>query len=118
MERRINKIIGFNLYRVRMMHRYSQRDIAMVLYIKQPSYNRMEAGTARISAAQLHMLADFYDIRVDDFYQETLSREGAARDPVRENNHLRELVRKYKLANSMLQTRNFELERKKGNGSK
>ena len=78
MERnRLNTIISRNLLLIRQERRYSQNDIATVLTIKQPSYNRMESGRTHISADQLALLAEFYRLPVSVFFEpcKTLSKK-------------------------------------------
>ncbi|MEC3882043.1 helix-turn-helix domain-containing protein [Parapedobacter sp. 10938] len=70
MERnRLNTIISRNLLLVRQERRFSQSYIATVLAIKQPSYNRMESGRTHISADQLALLAEFYELPINVFYE-------------------------------------------------
>jgi len=70
MERnRLNTIISRNLLLVRQQRRFSQSDIATVLAIKQPSYNRMESGKTHISADQLALLAEFYELPITAFFE-------------------------------------------------
>ena len=70
MERnRLNVIISRNLLQIRQQRRFSQSEIATVLAIKQPSYNRMESGKTHISADQLALLAEFYDLPVSVFFE-------------------------------------------------
>jgi len=67
----LNAIISRNLLLVRQQRRLSQTEVAAVLRIKQPSYNRMESGKTHISADQLAMLAEFYDLFVAAFFNES-----------------------------------------------
>lgn len=65
----LNAIISRNLLLVRQQRRLSQSEIAAVLHIKQPSYNRMESGKTHISADQLAMLAEFYQLPITAFFE-------------------------------------------------
>ncbi len=68
----LNTLISKNLIVVRNQKRFSQNEIAAILRIKQPSYNRMESGKTRVSADQLAVLAEFYGLPVDFFFSDRL----------------------------------------------
>lgn len=68
MDKRVNEILTGNLIKMRMKHRYSQRQVASILQIAQPSYNRIESGKTTIKPFFLIRLAEFYCVMIDDFF--------------------------------------------------
>lgn len=70
MENHLDAIISKNLMKIRVERNYTQLQIANVLRIKQPSYNRIECGRTRVSATHLWVLAAFYDVSLLMFYVE------------------------------------------------
>jgi len=68
-EEDVNNIISENLLRLRNEKNYSQKQIAKVLSIKQPSYNRMETGETKLDADKLYRLARFYRVSVTRFFK-------------------------------------------------
>lgn len=81
MRKEFNAIICRNLVKVRMSLKYSQNTIANALHIKQPSYARMESGRTRISADQLGVLANFYNVPVHIFFADTYCLAQLPRQP-------------------------------------
>lgn len=64
----VNSILTKNLIRLRVQNQFSQRDIAEVLKISQPSYNRIECGKTQLNLTFLYKLAKFYKVMADDFF--------------------------------------------------
>lgn len=54
-----------NLIELRKLHRLTQRQVATVLGIAQPSYIRYENGKAEPSLECLVKLADLFDVSID-----------------------------------------------------
>ena len=74
MNTQINEILICNLRRLRHKHRYSQQDIAAVLSISQPSYNRIESGKTELRLAFIYKLARFYNVFIDDLLENNAGR--------------------------------------------
>jgi len=110
MKNDIYTIICKNLIRVRILNRYSQQQIAEVLSITQPSYNCIEAGKTKIKVSQLHLLAKFYKIAVDEVF---LENPNFTNDYVllrNENDDLHRQIAFEKGIREILMLRNKELE--------
>lgn len=73
MKKSKHETITTNLVKVRLWQRYSQVEIATILGIRQSSYNKMEAGNTRIGGDQLGILAEFYKIDVNIFYNDEIN---------------------------------------------
>lgn len=86
----IQLLISRNLLRIRTQKRCSQGEIANILRIKQPSYNRIESGRTRISADQLAVLAIYYEISVDYFFKD--ERDEACKSNLIHDNLNREVL--------------------------
>ena len=54
-----------NLIELRKLHRMTQRQVATVLGISQPSYIRYENGKAEPSLETLVKLGDLFDVSID-----------------------------------------------------
>lgn len=54
-----------NLIELRKLHHLTQRQVAAVLGISQPSYIRYENGKAEPSLEALVKLADLFDVSID-----------------------------------------------------
>lgn len=54
-----------NLIELRKLHHLTQRQVAAVLGISQPSYIRYENGKAESSLEALVKLADLFDVSID-----------------------------------------------------
>ena len=54
-----------NLIELRKLNNYTQRQVAEVLNISQPSYIRYENGKAEPSLENLVKLADLFDVSID-----------------------------------------------------
>ena len=54
-----------NIYELRKLNRFTQREVAQRLGISQPSYNRYENGSAEPTLENLVKIADLYDVSVD-----------------------------------------------------
>lgn len=54
-----------NIYELRKLNRFTQREVAQHLGISQPSYIRYENGSAEPTLENLVKIADFYDVSVD-----------------------------------------------------
>lgn len=54
-----------NLIELRKMNKLTQRQVAEVLNISQPSYIRYEKGKAEPTLENLVKLADLYDVSID-----------------------------------------------------
>lgn len=106
------KTICDNLARIRVARRYSQREIATVLSVKQPSYRSMELGTTQISAVHLATLAEFYKVPVQHFYQNGMVLHGPAAPPEEEIERMREQVQNGKVVLDIYAKRIEELEAK------
>ncbi|MFC3197317.1 helix-turn-helix domain-containing protein, partial [Parapedobacter deserti] len=107
--------IRTNLIRFRAEKRYSQREIAQVLSISQPSYNQMETGHTRVAASQLYALANFYGISVQLFYVENPTLNGDCERLSEAKKALQEQVAIYQAAMEIYQRRFKELESRKLN---
>lgn len=106
----IHKTIITNLIKVRISKRYSQERIADTLDIKQSSYNKMEAGTTRISSEQLGILAVFYQVDICDFYRQNVDFSSARIPLVEEYEKIKAELAHQKTYNNILLLRNEELE--------
>lgn len=65
MKARIRQIIGINLRRFRLENRFSQEEIANLLDISQPNYNRIESGKVMINIVLLVKLSSFYRVKLE-----------------------------------------------------
>lgn len=54
-----------NIYELRKLNRFTQREVAQRLGISQPSYIRYENGSAEPTLEKLVKIADLYDVSVD-----------------------------------------------------
>lgn len=54
-----------NIYELRKLNRFTQREVAQRLGISQPSYIRYENGSAEPTLENLVKIADLYDVSVD-----------------------------------------------------
>ena len=54
-----------NIYELRKLNRFTQREVAQRLGISQPSYIRYEDGSAEPTLENLVKIADLYDVSVD-----------------------------------------------------
>ena len=54
-----------NIYELRKLNRFTQREVAQRLGISQPSYIRYENGSAEPTLENLVQIADLYDVSVD-----------------------------------------------------
>lgn len=54
-----------NIYELRKLNRFTQREFAQRLGISQPSYIRYENGSAEPTLENLVKIADLYDVSVD-----------------------------------------------------
>lgn len=54
-----------NIYELRKLNRFTQREVAQRLGISQPSYIRYESGSAEPTLENLVKIADLYDVSVD-----------------------------------------------------
>ena len=54
-----------NIYELRKLNRFTQREVAQRLGISQPSYIRYENGSAEPTLETLVKIADLYDVSVD-----------------------------------------------------
>ena len=54
-----------NIYELRKLTRFTQREVAQRLGISQPSYIRYENGSAEPTLENLVKIADLYDVSVD-----------------------------------------------------
>ena len=54
-----------NIYELRKLNRFTQREVAQRLGISQPSYIRYENGSAEPPLENLVKIADLYDVSVD-----------------------------------------------------
>ena len=59
------EIFQKNITELRIINKYTQRQVAEVLGISQPSYIRYENGKAEPSLENLVKLADLYDVSID-----------------------------------------------------
>ena len=59
------KIFQQRLYELRKMNNYTQKNMAEILNIKQPSYIRYENGEAEPTFDNLVKIADIFDVSVD-----------------------------------------------------
>ena len=58
-------IVRKNIYELRKLNRFTQREVAQRLGISQPSYIRYENGSAEPTLENLVKIADLYDVSVD-----------------------------------------------------
>lgn len=107
-----NTILTKNLIRIRSEKRFSQREISAILGISQPSYNRVEAGTASMNAERLHLLAEFYMMQMDDFFSESPGTSYSAALLKQKIFSLENKIKDIETINNILQKRNSELEEK------
>ena len=54
------------LKRYRQLHQCSQEDLASILEVKRQTYSNYELGKREPGIRELLLLADFYNIQVDD----------------------------------------------------
>lgn len=54
-----------NIYELRKLNRFTQREVAQRLGVSQPSYIRYENGSAEPTLENLVKIADLYDVSVD-----------------------------------------------------
>lgn len=111
MNKPINQILCTNLVRLRVKNRYSQRQIAEILKMTQPSYNKMEAGSTNISGERIYKLAKLYKVSIADFFSENgavSNRSISSSDAVL----LKERLSHFQLMNKILLERNSELQEK------
>lgn len=54
-----------NIYELRKLNRFTQREVAQRLGISQPSYIRYENGSSEPTLENLVKIADLYDVSVD-----------------------------------------------------
>ena len=54
-----------NIYELRKLNRFTQREVGQRLGISQPSYIRYENGSAEPTLENLVKIADLYDVSVD-----------------------------------------------------
>lgn len=54
-----------NIYELRKLNHFTQREVAQRLGISQPSYIRYENGSAEPTLENLVKIADLYDVSVD-----------------------------------------------------
>lgn len=54
-----------NIYELRKLNRFTQREVAQRLGSSQPSYIRYENGSAEPTLENLVKIADLYDVSVD-----------------------------------------------------
>ena len=54
-----------NIYELRKLNRFTQREVAQRLGISQPSYIRYENGSAEPTLENFVKIADLYDVSVD-----------------------------------------------------
>lgn len=111
MNRPINQILCTNLVRLRIKHRYSQREISEVLKVTQPSYNRMESGSTSISGERIYQLAKFYKVPIHDLFCEK-GFDYRNESSTKEVDILQEKLLDTKLVNKILKERNDELQEK------
>lgn len=62
---KIMDIFRKNIYELRKLNRFTQREVAQRLGISQPSYIRYENGSAEPTLENLVKIADLYDVSVD-----------------------------------------------------
>ncbi|MBK1442599.1 helix-turn-helix transcriptional regulator [Parapedobacter sp. ISTM3] len=112
MPKRVDAIIRTNLIKFRAEKRYSQREVALVLSISQPSYNQMETGHTRVAASQLYVLAKFYDVPVQLFFVEDAKLNDDYQRLSDENRTLQEQITSYQAVMDFYYKRVKELETK------
>ncbi|SEK63938.1 helix-turn-helix domain-containing protein [Parapedobacter koreensis] len=112
MVKQLKHIICTNLSRIRAARRYSQREVAAVLSIKQPSYRNMEVGITYISAIHLALLADFYRIPIQDFYQSEMELDAGISSSKEQTERLKEQLQNSKVLLGVYEKRIEELEAK------
>lgn len=59
------KIFQERLIELRKLNKKTQRDVANILKIAQPSYVRYENGSSEPSLENLVKLADYFDVSID-----------------------------------------------------
>ncbi|MFC3198295.1 helix-turn-helix domain-containing protein [Parapedobacter deserti] len=112
MVKQLKNIICTNLVRIRKKRRFSQREVAAILSIKQSSYSNIEAGYTPISGVCLGLLADFYGIPVQWFFHLD---EAAMTDSIQtstQQEQLKEQLHVYKALSGVYEKRIGELEAK------
>ncbi|MEC3881999.1 helix-turn-helix domain-containing protein [Parapedobacter sp. 10938] len=112
MRNKVRRTICANLARIRNIRRHPQRVIAETLSISQSFYSDLEAGKSPITAVQLAVLAEFFCVPIQAFYERlsTLDEE-----PLFINEKckwLGEQLEHYKYMNDLQLTRIAELEGK------
>lgn len=112
MVKKLKNTIATNLMRIRMARRYSQREMAAVLDIKQPSYRDLEIGHTQINAVQLAILADFYHVPIQLFYQSDMLRDTTCLESESPNSPTEESQLQYKKQLETYAKRITELEGK------
>lgn len=65
------KIFQERLLEQRKLYGYTQRDMAKLLNITQPSYIRYENGTSEPSQENLVKIADLFDVSLDYLFGRT-----------------------------------------------
>jgi transcriptional regulator with XRE-family HTH domain len=69
MEQPITISISKKLRKLRLEFRYSQGEVANLLGISQPAYNKIESGTTSISIEYLIKLIKFYKVEIHYFIE-------------------------------------------------
>ena len=64
LEKKTN-VFAINLKELRVINHMTQRQVAEVLGISQPSYIRYENGTAEPTLENLVRIADLFDVSID-----------------------------------------------------
>lgn len=112
METQLKSNVAVNLMRVRVARRCSQREIAAVLSIKQSSYRDIEIGNTQINAVRLAILADFYRIPVQAFFEKGMATDAAVYNDKETGQRMNERLFYYKTLIDVYSKRLAELESK------
>lgn len=74
-EPELRQCISINLLKLRKKHRYSQQNVAWALHITQSYYHQLETGKSPTSIYHLHLLALFYETKVEQFLRKDCTHE-------------------------------------------
>lgn len=65
-----DKIIGKNIYNLRIQMGFSREQIAHKVGVTHQQFHKYEYGINRISAVRLHLLAKVFGVNLADFFDE------------------------------------------------
>lgn len=96
----INKNIGKQIRYLRVRENLTQSDLAAHLNISYQQIQKYEKGSSQISAVRLVLIAQFFDVSLDYFIQNTLLMKPD--DNIRSLNSALSSLNNYKIQNSII----------------